>query len=115
MPEGAFFDQLGIQKVVWVDDLFDPVLELSEADIAERIAIAISSGTLASSPKLDDLSEEDSGQEWARRIRERLTPGEIVEFLAESAPLVAEPAQGTADYSEADIATIVASLSGNLE
>ncbi len=109
--EAPFFDQLGITNVVWLDDLFDAKPAASEIDITEHVAAAIASGTELSHPKLQDLSVNDSPQEWARRILERLENSEIATWLA----ITTEPSKGAAaDYSVGELEGVVSGLSSNL-
>src|SRR5436853_3225395 len=97
VQEIPFFDQLGITNVVWLDDLFDAKVEANEIDITEQVAAAITAGTQLSHPKLQDLTTDDSPQEWTRRILERLDASERKTFLEQISPV---PAPSTpSDYT----------------
>jgi hypothetical protein len=111
-----FFDQIGITNVVWLDDLFDARIVPREVDIAERVAIAPAAGTPPSHAKLLDLTAEDSPQEWANQIKQRLDDSEQVDLFSE----IAQPSQGGAaqaqsDYSPTEVEAVVSSLCATMK
>jgi hypothetical protein len=108
-----FFDQLGITNVVWLDDLFDAKVEANEIDITEQVASANAAGTKLSHPKLQDLTADDSPQEWARRILERLDASERATFLAQIAPASVPSTQS--DYTPGELEEVVSGLSSQLK
>lgn len=113
--ETPFFDQIGISKVVWLDDLFDTKVP-NAIDIAEQVAAAIAAGSNVQHPKLKDLTVDDSPQEWARQIQKRLEESEIPEFLRQIRPQQATQAPaGAGDYSPGEIEAVVSSLGSTVQ
>lgn len=106
-----FFDEIGITKVVWLDDLFEEKTRPNEVDIAQQVATALAAGTMIAHEKLGDLTREDPAEEWARRIRERLSASEIDEFLTKikTPDPVGNPPE-TTDYSPGELEEVVSSL-----
>lgn len=111
-----FFDQIGITKVVWLDDLFETKAVPTEVAMVEAVAIAKAAGTLAPHAKLPGLSAEDSPQEWAKQIRAHMTEAEIVEYLNQIKPPSAEGAEAVAsDYTPGELEEVISSLGTNVE
>jgi hypothetical protein len=111
-----FFDQIGITKVVWFDDLFEVKSTPTEIAIVDRVATAKAAGMPIQDPKLTDLSSEDSPQEWARQIQVRLTKSEIIEFLDRiEPPQSQEPDTKPSDCGAGELKEVVLSLGSNVK
>jgi hypothetical protein len=111
-----FFDQIGITKVVWFDDLFEVKTTPTQIAIVDRVATARAAGMAIQDPKLADLSGEDSPQEWARQIQSRMTESEIIEFLARiEPPEPQEPVSKPSDYGADELKEVVLSLGSNVQ
>ena len=111
-----FFDQIGITKVVWLDDLFETNVGPTDVAIVEAVAIAKAAGTLAPHTKLSGLSAEDSSQEWAKQIRAHMTEPEIVEYLDQiKAPSPESVEVLASDYTPGELEEVISSLGKNVE
>ncbi len=104
-----FFDLIGITSVAWLDDIFEAKLEISDPEIVAAIAAARAGGATVTHPKMEDITAEDSAQEWARRIRERLNGEEIAQFVEQ---LKSKPSQPDtpADYTPDESKEVASAL-----
>jgi hypothetical protein len=111
--DSPFFDILGLPNVVWFDDLFDSKSRASTIDVAEQVGAALEAGIPISHPKLDDLTAEDTAQEWARRIEERLDLAEKAEMLGSLAVALEEGSQ--LDYSAGELEQVALGLGARVQ
>lgn len=111
-----FFDQIGITKVVWLDDLFEAKAAPTTVEIVATVAAAQAAGRMVAHPKLEDLSAADSPQEWAKQIETRLSEAEVLEYLDQIKEPVAAGANGVAaDYDRGEMQQVASALGSSVE